>query len=186
MHAVVTLAIERTVLSLYGPSTWDAICRHAGVPSDGLLSPGERLGPHAFELATAASLRLGVPRQELLEACGEFWAGCALIAAPDRSASLSAQPPLPEDAPQLGRLHEVYLLAQGVLRHFGADACMLLPTGHGGFELQVQGAGVLVRELLVGVCKALSRAAGLTAEVRSLSPEETRGLALHRVEVCPC
>lgn len=186
MHAVVTLAIEQTVLALYGTSKWEAICASAGVPPDGLLQPGDRLSLHSFELATAASLQLNLPRQELLEACGEFWVGSVLAHEAAQPAASQVCPPLPEDAPQLGRLHEVYRLAQRALQHVGADACMLVPTGHGALEVQIPGAGVLVRELLVGVCKALSRAAGVAAQVRCIAPEESLGLAVHRVEVCAC
>lgn len=186
MHAVVTSAIQQTVLAHYGLPIWQAICQRAATS---VGRPGEaydRAGLCSFDLARAASAQLNLPRSELLEACGEFWLDTVLCEQPASGSWDADWPELPADAPQLGRMHEVYRLARQALPRIGVDACSVLPTGHGALEVQVAGAGALLREMLVGVCKALSRAAGVAAAVHVITPEETRGLALHRVELRAC
>ena len=184
MHGRLIESLEGHVTAVHGGAVWRTICARAGAPEDGLLTPGTDLQPCAYALVHAGADALGISRRTLLEACGAFWLEHQLAAwtAADRAACS----PLPVDAPAVGRLQTVYALAQNVLRQFGADNCMLLPTGHDAIEVQLPGAGALVREWTVGVFKALSQAAGVAAAVREVASDEARGFALHRVEVQAC
>lgn len=73
MNGLVNRAIEQLVISMKGEAGWRGVCAHAGVTSDGFVSMQNYDDDVTFRLVNAASERLGLPPEQVLEAFGEYW-----------------------------------------------------------------------------------------------------------------
>ena len=73
MNGLVNRAIEQLVVSMKGEAGWRGVCAHAGVAADGFVSMQNYDDDITFRLVKAASERLGLPSEQVLEAFGEYW-----------------------------------------------------------------------------------------------------------------
>ena len=73
VYGLVNKAVEDMVRSRYGPDTWEAIHRKAGVGGEGFLSLSVYPDEWTYKLVAAASEVLGLSPDAVLEAFGEYW-----------------------------------------------------------------------------------------------------------------
>ena len=73
MNGLVNRAIEQLVISMKGEAGWRGVCAHAGVAADGFVSMQNYDDDITFRLVNSVSERLGLSREQVLEAFGEYW-----------------------------------------------------------------------------------------------------------------
>lgn len=73
MYGLVNKAVEGLVLSNYGEAAWERIKRAAGCDVDVFVGMDAYDDALTYRLVAAASRELGLTRDEVLEAFGEYW-----------------------------------------------------------------------------------------------------------------
>ena len=79
MYGMINKSIEALITSRYGPAVWEKILDEAGIGRPDYVLMRSYDDDETYKIVGAATIILGVPAEDILEAFGEYWVSYAEV-----------------------------------------------------------------------------------------------------------